>query len=70
MKLRRSMMKLPQPIKGCLVVYLIELTAAFVCRPRCGQQPDKLVRPGNHFNGRAALEPARSPALPALLWLR
>lgn len=33
MKLWRSMMNLPQPIKGCVVVYLIVFAVAFVSVP-------------------------------------
>jgi hypothetical protein len=33
MKLWRSMMNLPQPLRGCLVVYLIVFAAAFVSVP-------------------------------------
>jgi hypothetical protein len=33
MKFWRSMMKLPQPVKGCLVAYLIAFAAAFVSVP-------------------------------------
>jgi hypothetical protein len=33
MKIWRSMMNLPQPIKGCLVVYLIVFAAAVVSVP-------------------------------------
>lgn len=47
MKLWRSMMKLPQPIKGCVVVYLIFFAAAFVSVPLTAfsgrEQPGSLV---------------------------
>jgi len=33
MRIWRSVMKLPQPIKGCVVVYLIVFAAAFVSVP-------------------------------------
>jgi hypothetical protein len=33
MKLWRSMMNLPQPVKGCLIAYLIVFAAAFVSVP-------------------------------------
>jgi hypothetical protein len=33
MKFWRSMMNLPQPVKGCLVIYLIVFAAAFVSVP-------------------------------------
>ena len=33
MKLWRSVMKLPQPLKGCLVAYLIVFVVAFVSIP-------------------------------------
>jgi hypothetical protein len=33
MKVRRSVMKLPQPLKGCLLAYLIAFAVAFVSVP-------------------------------------
>jgi hypothetical protein len=33
MKVRRSVMKLPQPLKGCLLAYVIAFAVAFVSVP-------------------------------------